>query len=164
MPKFVTPSGRVDLETTTDDLAEHLKAHHVGIAKIMGAKAIADKYDIKLWQAHTCVFQARVQLRFEDVNVCARPGPNGGFFVAENEEEARMYGLGRTETNLTVTENIVKDVEAAIRGIVRSAPSTEIYWKRTRRRLNGIAGELEKVRGDLALAAGRAAADAEGDE
>jgi hypothetical protein len=154
MPKFVTPDGRADLERSTEELIEHLKQNARGLAHRIPAKEIAALYDLKLWQAHTCAFQARVQLRFEDEVLCARPGPGGGFFVAETEEEGRSYGLLRSETSLTMVENIVKDVETAIRGVVRSAPSTELYWKRTRRRLSGIAGELTKVRHELALAAG----------
>jgi len=154
MPKYVTPDGRADLEMTTEHLVDHLKAHCRGVENIIGATAIARLYDIPLWQARTCAFQARVQLRLEDENLCARRGRGGGFFVAASEEEARLYGLTRSETILTETENIVKDVETALRGIVRSAPSTELYWKRTRRRLTGIAGELSKVRHDLVLAAG----------
>jgi hypothetical protein len=153
MPKFITPDGRADLEQTTDDLIEHLKAHGRGVGSTTSAGEIAQRYDIRLWQAHTCAFQARVQLRFDDLVLCGKPGPGGGFFIAASEEEARAYGLQRTETTLTVIENIVKDVETALRGVVRSAPSTELYWKRTRRRLNGIAGELTKVRHELVLAA-----------
>jgi hypothetical protein len=159
VPKFVTPDGRADLEQITDDLIAYMKKKCVGVNNIIGARAIAERYAIKLWQAHTCAFQARVQLRFEDLVLSARRGPSGGFFIAETEEEARAYGLGRTEFTLTEMENIVKDVSAAIRGVVRSTPSTELYWKRTKNRLSGIATELDKVRGDLALAAGKVAED-----
>ena len=53
---------------------------------------------------------------------------------------------------------MIKDLQTALRGVVQSAPSTEIYWKRTRRRLTGIGEELDRVRHELALAAGEAAA------
>lgn len=158
MPQFVSPDGRADLERTTEALIDYLKKDGTGIANIISAREIAEKYDLKLWQAHTCAFQARVQLRFEDLNLCAKPGPGGGFFIAETEEEARAYGMARSERTLTEIETIVKDVETAIRGVVRSAPSgTELYWKRTRGRLNMIAGELTKVRAELAIAAATSA-------
>jgi hypothetical protein len=154
MPKFVSPDGRADLEATTDALIDYLRAHGMGLANLIGARAIAAMYDVRLWQAHTVAVQARVQLRFDDQNLCARPGPGGGYFIAETEEEARSYGLQRSETTLTQIENIVKDVETALRGVVRSVPGTELYWRRTRNRLTGIAGELTKVRHELAVAAG----------
>ena len=153
MPKFPTPDGRADLESTTEHLVDYLLANAVGISNIIGAHEVAEMYDIKVWQAHTCLFQARVQLRHVDSVLCGKRGVGGGFFVAETEEEARAYGLGRSEFTLTEIDNIVKDVEVALRGIVRSAPSTELYWKRTRSRLKFVAGELEKVRADLALGA-----------
>lgn len=153
MPKFVTPDGRADLERTTEALIDYLRAHGRGLGSIVGAKAIAQMFDVAVWQAHTCAVQARVQLRYDDEVLCARPGPGGGYFIAESEEEARLYGLQRSENTLTQIENIVKDVETALRGVVRSVPATEVYWRRTRNRLGGIAGELTKVRHELAVAA-----------
>jgi hypothetical protein len=157
-PTFLTPDGRADLEHTTDDLIAYLKSNGVGLENIISAPEIAAKYDIKVWQAHTCAFQARVQLRLEDRNLCAKPGPGGGFFIAAGEEEARAYGVARSERTLTEIDTIVKDVETAIRGVVRSAPAgTEMYWKRTKRRLSDVAGELTKVRAELAVGAAAAA-------
>ena len=159
MPKFLTPDGRADLELTTDDLVEHLKANCRGLGTQISGSTIAQMYDIKWWQATTCAMQARVQLRLDDEVLCGRTGPGGGYFVAADEGEARAYGLQRTSGTLTAAENIVKDIETAIRGLVRSTPSTAVYWKRSRTRLNGIANELSKVRGELGIAAAAAAGE-----
>jgi hypothetical protein len=154
MPRFVTPDGRADLEATTDALIDHLRRHGRGIGNLIGARAIATIFDIRPWQATAVAVMARVQLRDDDESLCARTGPGGGYFIARNEEEARLYGLRRSETTLTQIENITKDVEAALRGVVRSMPGTDLYWRRTKNRLNNIAGELTKVRHDLVVAAG----------
>jgi hypothetical protein len=146
-----------DLERTTEELIDYLRQHGRGVGNLIGARQIAQMFDIQPWQATTCAVQARVQLRYDDENLCARRGNRGGYFIAETEEEARLYSLSRSENTLTQIDNIVKDVETALRGIVRSVPSTALYWRRTRTRLNGIAGELAKVRYDLALASGEAA-------
>jgi hypothetical protein len=163
MPKFVTPDGRADLETATEHLIDYLKSEGTGVENIVTAANIAQMYDIAVWQARTCAIQARIQLRFEDLNLCARRGPGGGFFIAATEEEARLYSLNRSEFVLTEIENVTKDVETALRGIVRSAPATELYWRRTRNRLNNIAGELARVREELALSAARALPEGDDD-
>lgn len=157
MPKFVTPDGRADLEATTDALIDYLRASGRGVGNLIGARAIALMFDIKPWQAHAVAIQARVQLRLDNDVLCGRTGPGGGYFIAASEEEARLYSFRRTETTLTAIENMARDVETAIRGVVRSIPSSGVYWRRTRNRLNMIAGELTKVRHELTV--GTAAPD-----
>lgn len=153
MPKYVTPNGRADLDRTAEDLVSHLRRRARGAANIVGTKELSEMYDIKGWQVYTCMMAARSELRHDEEVLCSRTGPGGGWFIAETEEEARLFGIRRTETALTMIENTVLDMETALLGVVRSEPLMEPYWKRTRSRLVGVAKELTKVRYELTVAA-----------
>jgi hypothetical protein len=152
MPKFVTPAGRADLERTTEDLLSLLRTRARGAANIIGTKELAEFYDLKPWQIHACVMSARDELRHDHEVLCGRTGPGGGWFIAESEEEARQYGLRRSETALTILEHTLADIEAALLGVVRSAPMMEPYWKRSQSRLVKVAQELTRVRYELTIA------------
>jgi hypothetical protein len=153
VPKYVTPNGRADLDRTAEDLMTHLRRRARGVANIVGTKELTEAYDIKPWQIYTCMLTVKNNLRPDGEVLCSRTGPGGGWFIAETEEEARLFGLRRTETALTILENTVDDMAAALMGVVRSEPLMEPYWKRTRNRLVNVAQELTKVRYELAVAA-----------
>lgn len=153
MPKHTTPNGRADLDRIGEDLLKHLRRHARGTANIIGTRQLCEMYDIKPWQVYACVTGARSELRLEDEVLCSRTGPGGGWFIAETEDEARLYGIRRTETALTMIENTVLDMETAVLGVVRSEPLMAPYWKRTRGRLVGVAKELTRVRYELTVAA-----------
>ncbi len=159
MPKFVTPAGRADLERTAEDLVDHLRRRARGAANIVGTKKLAELYDLKPWQVYACVISVRDDLRHDQEVLCGRTGPGGGYFIAETEEEARQYGLRRSETALTILENTLLDMEAALLGVVRSAPTLGPYWKRSQSRILRVAHELTRVRYELTVASVGADAD-----
>src|SRR5437763_1806136 len=97
MPKYTTPTGRADLDRTAEDLVGHLRRRARGVANIVGTKELSELYDIKPWQVYACVMAARDELRHDDDVLCSRTGPGGGWFVAATEEEARQFGIRRTE-------------------------------------------------------------------
>jgi hypothetical protein len=152
MPKYVTPAGRADLDRTAEDLSNYLRQRARGAANIIGTKELSEIYDIKPWQVYTCMMVARDELRHDDNVLCSRTGPGGGWFIAETEEEARLFGVRRSETALTILENTLADMETALLGVVRSEPMMEPYWKRSRSRLVLVARELTKVRYELTVA------------
>jgi hypothetical protein len=158
MPMYVRPDGRTDLAQTTIALAAHFKDHARGRRNVMTAEEIADKYDITLGQAARCARGARVLLRAEDPPevLASRPGPGGGWFVADEEEQAREYAVRRSYDALSRIENIARDSRAAIRGVVSKAPLTRPWWSRTENQLDSIAGDLRRVQRDLQINAAAA--------
>src|SRR3954447_15915849 len=101
MPTYTTPRGRIDVERTTDALVELFKSRGRGRANVMTAAEIADTFDIPVAQARQCARDARALLRAENELLCARPGRKGGWFIADQEEEARRYVVSRTYDTLS---------------------------------------------------------------
>src|SRR5215203_3584629 len=82
MPVYATPSGRVDIPRTTSAIIGHLKTGCRSILNLESAATIARRFDIPVWCAHYCLDHARRELRLEDLVLCGKPGPGGGYFIA----------------------------------------------------------------------------------
>jgi DNA-binding IscR family transcriptional regulator len=149
MPKYVRPGGYADLDKTTEALVEHFKTAGLGRKNIVSAQEIADRYDISLAQARQCAWAARITLRAENVVLAGRPGPGGGWYIADEEEQAREYVVRRSHDALTRIENTARDSRAAINGVVEKRPLTKPFWERTIGRLEGIEADLRRVQRDL---------------
>jgi hypothetical protein len=150
MPRFVRPDGRTDLVRTAVDLATHLLANCRGGVNRIGAKDVAHIYGINQAQARDCAQRARDLIEPSLGTLCGKPGPKGGWWIAETEEEARSHQARRHQYEATHVRKSKRSARASRRGVVSGKPSAiQKAWAATEKGLSTVGHDLAEVRREL---------------